>query len=156
MDDEFKKRNFLAYINNPMSRESMVILYDANNIKFERCELYGDFVQSLLRLAFDTYMGDDVTSIEQQTKHFKWCWDRNIENFSKEGIVFSNPKLYDYFLEYMLEVFYSTEKKEEDFTDKISIRLWHDIFSFNQVKTNSDMDTLIEIYKIFDKSMKMA
>lgn len=154
MDDNFKNRNFLTYINKPMSRESITMLYDANNIKFEKCELYSDFVQSLLLLAFDTYMGDEVTDVDQQTNHFKWCWNKNIENFSEEGINFSNPKLYTYFLEYMLEVFYSVDKRQVDYSDKTSIRLWRDIFDFTNTKTNSEVDTLIEIYKIFDKSVK--
>ena len=46
-------------------------LFYNNNIKFAKCELYSDFVQSFLRLAFDTYMGDDVTTVEQQIQHFR-------------------------------------------------------------------------------------
>jgi hypothetical protein len=53
MSDKDKDRNFLAYINNPMSKESILVIYDANNVIFEKCELYSDFVQSLLRLIFD-------------------------------------------------------------------------------------------------------
>jgi hypothetical protein len=37
-------------------------------------------------------MGDDVTSIEQQIKHFKWCWDKTIKNFNKENKVDINYK----------------------------------------------------------------
>ena len=151
-----KHRNFLAYINNPMSKESIMVIHDANNIKFEKCELYSDFVQSLLRLAFDTYMGDEVTSIEEQINHFKWCLDKNRDNFFEEGVCFEGNKLYMYFLEYMLEVFYSSEKKLIDYTDKISLKLWCEIFDYDKLKTNSDMDTFIEIYKIFDKSLKIV
>jgi len=56
----------------------------------------------------------------------------------------------------MLEVFYSSEKKQADFTDKTSLKLWFDIFDYNKLKTNSDMDTFIEIYKIFDNSLKIV
>lgn len=152
-----KKYNFLAYINNPLSKESIAIQYGANNIRFEKCELYSDFVQSLLRLAFDTYLGDDITSIEQQIKHFKWCWDKNLSNFKDEGLAFNNPKLYNYFLEFMLEVYYSSvDKNEYENADKILLKLWYNIFDYGRVKTNSDMDTLIEIYNIFEKSLKSA
>jgi hypothetical protein len=151
-----KHRNFLAYINNPMSKESIMVIYDANNVKFEKCELYSDFVQSLLRLAFDTYLGDEVTNVEEQTNHFKWCWDKNRDNFLEEGIYFQGNKLYEYFLEYMLEVFYSSEKKQTDFTDKTSLKLWFDIFDYNKLKTNSEMDTFIEIYKLMDASLKIV
>ena len=150
-----KNRNFLAYINNPMSKESIMVIYDANNVKFDRCELYGDFVHSLLRIAFETYMGDDVTDIESQIKHFTWSWNKNIENFMTEGIAINCLKLYDYFLQYMLEVFYSSEKKPSDYVDTGSLKLWDDIFDYTKSKTNSEMDTFIEIYKLFEKSIKM-
>lgn len=148
--------NFLEYINNPMSKESIIILYNANNIKYEKCELYNDFVQSLLMLAFDTYMGDDVTSIDEQVNHFKWCWDNNISNFKKEGVLFENKKLYNYFLEFMLEVYYScVDKSIFDYSGKNVLVLWDNIFDYNRIKTNADMDTLIEIYKIFNNSLKI-
>lgn len=153
MSNDEKHRNFLAYINNPMSKESIAFIYDANNIKFDRCELYGDFVDSLLRLLFHTYMGDDFTNLESQIKHFNWCWNKNIENFIKEGIVINNPKLYDYYLQYMLEIFYSSENKPLDFVDKVSLKFWNDIFNYTKIKTNSEMDTFIEIYKLFENSI---
>lgn len=149
------KGNFFDYINNPLSQDSVSMLYKANNIKFEKCELYSDFVQSLLRLIFDTYLGDDITNIEGQIKHFKWCWDRNIYNFKKEGINFQNDNLYHYFLEFTLEVFYSSpDKNPIDFKDKGILKIWYYIFDYNKTKSNSDMDTLIEIYKLFDESLK--
>jgi hypothetical protein len=157
MNNKYDRISFLAYINNPMSKESINMLYTSNNIKFEKCELYGDFVQSLLILAFDTYLGDDVTNPEAQVNHFKWCWERNIVNFAEEGIVFINPRLYDYFLEFMLEVFYSySDKKPFDYTDKGLLRIWQDVFDYTKIKTNSDIDTLIEIYSIFEKSLKFV
>ena len=153
--NKYDRISFLAYINNPMSKESIEFLYEANNVKFERCELYGDFVQSLLMLVFNTYMGDEHTNLENQFKHFEWCWDKNIKNFEEEGIFFNNQKLYNYYLEFVFEVFYSNPDKEnyED-NEKGILRVWNDIFNYTSIKTNSDIDTLIEIYKIFDQSLK--
>ncbi len=149
-----KHKNFLTYINKPISREATLILYDANNIKYEKCELYSDFTQSLLRLIFNTYLGDDVTNLEQQNKHFKWCWDKNIDNFKKEGIDFESLKLYNYFLEFTLVVFYSAiDKKNQDYTDKQLLRIWYNIFDYNKVKTSSDIDTLVEIYLLFEHTL---
>jgi len=154
MDDNNRKHNFLAYINNLMSIESIMMIYDANNVKIERCDLYNDFVQSLLMIVFDTYMGDDVSSPDDQINHFNWCWEKNIENFKKEGFTFNSVKLYNYFKEFTLEVFYNTrDKNVVGYTDKKSLSLWSDIFDFKKRKTNSDLDTLIEIYKLFDKSL---
>lgn len=152
--NKYDKISFLAYITNPMSRESIEFLYEANNIKFERCELYSDFVQSLLQLVFNTYMGDEHTNLENQFKHFEWCWDKNIKNFEEEGIFFNNKKLYTYYLEFVFEVFYSNPDKENyEENEKGILRTWNDIFNYTGIKTNSDIDTLIEIYKIFDQSL---
>ena len=144
-------------MNTPMSSDSIRMLYNAHNIKFERCELYSDFVQSLLRLAFDTYMGDDVTAIDQQIRHFEWCWEKNKQNFIGEGIVFDSSRLFDYFLEFMLEVYYTSIDKDSDVDmDKSLLKLWYNIFDYNKSKTQSDMDTLIEIYKLMEESLKIA
>lgn len=151
MNKKYDKSSFLAYINNPMSKESISILYDANNIKYDRCELYSDFVQSLLILLFDTYMGDEITDLDNQFKHFEWCWAKNVSNFKKEGIRIDNDRLYDYFLEFMFEVYYSGEKDDGVKTDNI-LKLWVSIFNYSNTKTNSDIDTLIEIYQLFENS----
>jgi len=151
---ESKKINLLSYINQPLSKESIAVLYSANNIKFERCELYSDFVQSLLLIVFDTYLGDDITNHDEQIKHFSWCWNKNIDNFKKEGITFNNNALYSYFLEFMLEVFYPLTKKDENKNNyKNILNLWLFTFDFTVLKTNSDIDTLIEIYQLFEKSL---
>lgn len=154
MDNNSDKISFLAYIHNPISKESVAIIYASNNIKYEKCELYGDFVQSLLMLAFDTYLGDDIMTTKDQIKHFKWCWDKVVSNFREEGIYFKNIKLYNYFLEFMLEVFYMYDsKKQFDYTDNGILKIWNDIFSYEKQKTQADIDTLVEIYNIFEKSL---
>lgn len=150
------KNNFLGYIHNPMSSESVRILYAANNIIIEKCELYNDFTQSLLTLAFDTYMGDDVMTVKEQVKHFNWCWNKNISNFKEEGLFFDNPNLHSYFMEFMLEVFYtSSDKNNYSNLDKVLLKLWSNVFDYNRPKTNSDVDTLIEVYRIFESSLKI-
>jgi hypothetical protein len=138
-----------------MSKESIAVLYNANNIKYEKCELYKDFIQSLITLIFDTYMGDDITDNDQQKNHFKWCWEENIKNFKEESIIFKSDKLYTYFLEFMLEVYYPISQKEENvIAHKNILKLWSYIFDYDNVKSKSDVDTLIEVYKLFDLSIK--
>jgi len=148
---------FLAYLHKPISKENVQTLYNTNNIKYEKCELYSDFVQSLLRMVFDTYMGDDVTSFDEQIKHFNWCWDRNVRNFIKEGLTFEDTRLYEYFLEFMVEVFYTSVDKNMILSiDKSILKLWLDVFDYEREKTNADIDTLIEIYEIMEKSIKTS
>jgi len=149
------KINFLNYIGKAMSKESIAIIYGSNNVKYEKCELYSDFVQSLLTIIFDTYLGDDVMSPESQVKHFKWCWDKNIENFKNEGIKFKSDKIYTYFFEFVLDSFYFNSDKEKfNFTDNGLLLLWYDLFNYNKLKTKPELDTFIEIYALMDISLK--
>jgi hypothetical protein len=153
--NKFNKSSFLGYINNPITKEDMMLFYKENNIKYEKCELYSDFALSLIMTIFDTYMGDDVTSLDDQFKHFEWAWQKTILNFVEEGLDFEGNLLYEYFLEFMLEVYYPIVNKNEITIDKKISKLWLDIFDYHRIKTNSDIDALIEIYAIFEKSLKI-
>lgn len=147
---------FLNYISNPLTRTSIDLLYSSNYIMFERCDLYRDFVLSLSDLIFTTYMGDNITKEEDKINHFKWCWNRTVQNFEMEGIYFGdNPELYDYFSNFIVEVFYSIKDKPTN--NNISnnvIKLWKYIFNYKIIKTRSDVDTFIEVYEMFEKSLK--
>jgi hypothetical protein len=155
MNHKKTNNNFLDYINKPISRDSVLLVYDSQNIVNEKCELYSDYIESLLILAFDTYLGDDITNLEQQTNHFNWCWNKNVLNFEKEGVFINSVKLYNYFLEFMLEVYYqSIDKGADGILEHNLIKLWEHIFNYDKIKTQSDIDTLIEIYKIFESSLK--
>jgi len=154
MDNKFDKTSLLAYLHNQISKDSVNVIYSSNNIKYEKCELYNDFVQSLLSLAFDTYLGDEFMKVEDQIKHFRWCWNKVVDNFKEEGIYFKSPKLYNYFLEFMLEVFYMyDDKQQQNYDDTGILKIWENVLSYDKPKTHADLDTLIEVYKIFEKSL---
>lgn len=153
--EKFNKNSFLGYINNPMSKEDIMLFYRENNIKYEKCELYCDFALSLIITIFDTYMGDEVTNLDDQFKHFEWSWKKTILNFVEEGLDFEDNILYQYFLEFMLEVYYPIINKKELVIDKKICNLWVNIFDYHKTKTNSDIDVLIEIYQIFNSSLKI-
>jgi hypothetical protein len=154
MSNGNKTLELLNYINTPLSKESISLIYTTHNIKYEKCELFGDFIQSLILLIFDTYMGDNITYKREQINHFKWCWDKNIENFKKEGIGIADIKLYNYFLEFMKEVYYPMREKEKNEKAHSNIiKLWVYIFDYNNNKSKSDMDTFIEVYKLFENSI---
>ena len=62
----------------------------------------------------------------------------------------------EYFSEFMFEVFYfNLEKNKLDYTDKTILKLWLDIFDYTKLKTNADIDTFIEIYKLMEMSLKI-
>ena len=154
MSEQYDKSRFLAYIHQPMSFEAIQMIYTKNNIIFQKCELFNDFVKSLLLTVFDTYMGDDVTTPNEQLNHFNWCWGKTIECFSDEGFLFNNQNWYDYFLEFSFVVFYTNKDKlKKDFNGGI-LKIWEELFNYNKIKTNSDVDALVEIYSLMDISIK--
>jgi hypothetical protein len=158
MENTNKKIKFLNYIKTPLSEGSIAVLLSANCIRYERVQLYNDFVQSLFHLIFDTYMGDNFTSEPNRFAHFKWCWDRNINNFKNEGIIFENTEeAYDYFLEFIYETYYSVPEKENKpkMTSTIC-ELWEKLFSQNTIKTRSDIDNFLDVYNILDNSLKKS
>lgn len=156
MSGDKNKIKFMNYITSPLSDDSIGILYSTNNVKFDRVNLYLDFVLSLLHIVFDTYMGDEITNKEQRMNHFNWCWNKNINNFEKELIFFEiEGELKKYYKEFMFEIFYNLDGKEDNsHVQNNIIGLWTHILSYKGTKSGADMDSFIEIYNIFDKSLK--
>jgi hypothetical protein len=112
----------------------------------------------LVSIVFDTYLGDDVTDETNRVKHFKWAWNKNIDNFKLENIHFeSTSEMYHYFLNFFIETFYSVSNKDDFPTLRPNmIKLWTYLFNNNVVKTRSDMDMLVEIYGLFSKSLEKS
>jgi hypothetical protein len=147
---------FMDYISKPLIDDTITILYSKNNVKFDRAALYLDFILSFLHLSFDTYLGDDIMTPEDQINHFNWCWKTNIENFKKENIHFNdNLELKNYFKDFMVEIYYTLDGKEnnKNIPENIII-LWKRIFSYDGVKSRADVDNFIDIYNLFEKSLK--
>ena len=90
--------NFFNYITQTIKPEDVDIWFRINNIISEKMELYYDFSFSLYYLILETYLGEEdninetkiVMSNEDKQKHFDWCWDKTINNFNKENIVFND------------------------------------------------------------------
>ena len=144
--------------NTPLSENSIMILYSANNIDYDLVELFNDFSQSLLLLVFKTYLGDDISDSEDRILHFNWCWNKNISNFKEEGIHFEHSdESYEYFLEFMINFFYLIDKKNDYKEIVMTIRLiWSSIFSYNKTKTPTEVDNFFKIYSLLEKSLKNA
>ena len=143
--------NFIEYITKNMEKKDLFLLYKINNIKKEKLELYLDFVFSLNELIIDTYLGDDITNEGDKLGHFKWCWNNIVSSFKKEGIYFvDTDELFIYFLTFYQESFYN-EIKIDEMTSKFS-HFWSDLLDYEKSKTMSEYETMLEIYKIFNKS----
>jgi hypothetical protein len=146
-----KAIDFIEYISRDMRKEDMLLLYKINNIKKEKLEMLSDFVFSLNELVITTYMGDDITIGENKEKHFRWCWEKVVGSFKKEGVYFLEyDELYNYFLTFYQESFYEEEKEYEKIKDIGTF--WEGLLDFRKTKTMSEYESLVEIYKIFNKS----
>tara|TARA_R110001606_G_scaffold393025_1_gene562579 strand:+ start:754 stop:1224 length:471 start_codon:yes stop_codon:yes gene_type:complete len=147
-----KAKDFIEYISKKMERDDLHLLYRINNITKERIELFYDFVYSLNELVITTYLGDEITTKEDRDKHFKWCWEKVIDGFKKEGIYFITvTELYNYFITFFQESFYEEKIKTTRKSNKLK-SFWTDLFSFSKVKTMSEYESLLELYKIFNRS----
>ena len=144
---------FIKYITTPLTVEEMHLLYKANNIKYDKCELYRDFIDTLNKLVIETFLGDDVINKEEDIKnHFDWCIEKVFYNFKKENIIFENTlNLKEYFFNFYIELFYNVNNKKNsiDKLNKLSILS----LVYSRIKTRSDMDVLLELYRLFEKSL---
>ena len=89
--------NFLSWISKPLNDDDVEIWFNVNNMTIEKRQLYADFCISLVDLIQTTYLGNsedekketDINlSNDDKMNHFSWCWEKTIENFSKENIKF--------------------------------------------------------------------
>ena len=118
-------RDFFKYVSTPMNDDHVKMTFKAYNILPEKIELYHEFVISLFDILFSTYLGPDHIDTDKKVKeHFKWTWEKNRDNFFHEDI----------------------ETKIRWF--------WRKCFSFEGTRTRSELDILLEVYQIFEKSLE--
>ena len=150
-----KFNEFFNYIQSPISKESVLITLNNEGVVHQRVSLYGDFILTLLKYCFDTYMGDDITNEEQQSKHFNWCFEKTVDNFKSEDINLGTLiELREYYREFLVEVYYSMPNKisGKDKIDNIYL-FWKQLFDYNTTKTKADIDCLLSVYKLFETSI---
>jgi hypothetical protein len=151
--------NFFNYISKPLLPEDVDVWFRVNNIIPEKLELYSDFIHSLNNLILNTYLGESeinetkiVLTSSDDKNHFEWCWNRTIDNFKKESIIFNiKGEHFEYFESFFNETFYN----QNDIKLKSSIKLFfNDLFNSNKTFTKSDLDMITTIYKLLDKHIK--
>lgn len=152
MKGKLQAIGFIEYISKPMNKEDITLMYRINNIIPERGDLYLDFTHSLFNTVVTTYMGDDIMSDKSIKEHFDWCWNKNLTSFKKEKIHFNSLELYSYFFTLFIESFYNEIDKSEKNVNKL-LEFWTDIFTHSNIKTLSELEAFIDLYKIFDKSL---
>ena len=142
---------FVNYIKNPLTIDQMNLLYKANDVKFERCNLYYDFIKSLNKVIVDTYLGSEYITTDIEVKeHYLWCFNSIVDNFKEESIVFDDVvRLKEYFFYFYDELFYKDSDKVLNKLDNFAELS----FDFHRIKSRSDIDIMIELYKLFEKSL---
>jgi len=143
----------MNYITTPLTYDQMHLLYRANNVKYERCNLYHDFIMSLNSVINNTYLGSDyIISEKEIIQHYSWCIDKVINDFKKENIIFNDiTKVKEYFYFFYYELFYKPEDKK-NVLERLN-NLGELSFNYHRLKSRSDIDVLIELYKLLDKSL---
>lgn len=147
------REGYLEFITSESYKQQIDVWYRAYNISKEKTELFYDFLSSLYELMEETYLGSDVIFTEEDQKnHFTWCWDKIVDNFSKERIYFKDRgNAYHYFWNFFLEAFYYS--KLDGNTCRIQ-EYFHILFDFDHRKSRSELDMLTEIYKLIDQNLK--
>jgi hypothetical protein len=162
METNSNMGRFFDWLAKPMNQEDITAWYLANNITPELTELFRDFCFSFLILLKETYLGDDfldnketrVGMTDQQKKeHFKWCWNKTIENFNKESIDFKfNESDSEFFESFFFEVFYDQpDQKVKDTINEFFTQLFNNVGK----KTKSDIEIFTDIYKVLERSLKI-
>tara|TARA_R110000744_G_scaffold315495_3_gene422359 strand:+ start:224 stop:703 length:480 start_codon:yes stop_codon:yes gene_type:complete len=149
-------RDFFKYVSTPMNDDHVKMTFKAYNIIPEKVELYHEFVISLFDILFSTYLGPEHIDTDKKVKeHFEWTWEKNRDNFFHEGInIKINKELKDYFLQFTIESYYNEiGKDKKDIETKIRW-FWRKCFSFEGTRTRSELDILLEVYQIFEKSLE--
>ena len=149
---ENKDINLKSILNKQDYGYQAEVWYRAYGITTEKIELFYDFVNSVYKLIDDTYFGPDaLVTEEDQKNHYTWCWDKTIDNLSKEKININNRGIhYEYFWDFFLESFYYLKMDDEDI--KIKEYLFK-LFNYNHKKTRSELGVLTEIYKLLEKNL---
>lgn len=151
---------FFNYITVPINPEDVEKWLKANNVLYEKLELFSDFCLSLCILIMETYLGDNInkseTNIimthEDNQSHFSWCWEKNINTFRKENIIFKeNGEHKEYFENFFQEIFYS---QKDSLVRNSIIKYFEDLFSIDKTFTKFDLEMIVSIYKFLDFALK--
>lgn len=134
-------------------KEQINIWYKAHNIVREKAELYYDFLYSLLMIIDETYLGPDIIQTDLDiTNHFKWCYNKVIQNFEQERIYFTGKNSqYEYLYFVFYKAYYKNEHEEkfENLNEYFKL-----LFAYNKIKTSTEFESFLDMYKMFEQNLK--
>lgn len=155
MSNAHSPKDFFDYLSKPLERDIIVQTLKINKISINKIELVIDFIQSLCENVFTTYLGDDVINSDKIIRdHFNWCWAKSVDSLEQENLTLEFEKDFkDYMFVFFKEGFYISKDKPESEL-KIMI-FWKACFNPWVNKTQSELDILVEVYNLFDKSLRL-
>jgi hypothetical protein len=148
-----KEIEVIGMSNTDKYKTQIDIWYKVYDIHHEKIELFYDFLSSFYNLLDETFLGEDVLYKDtDQLNHFNWCWDKTIDNFSKERILFKERGIhYEYFWIFFKEAYYYTKMESKE---PLIREYFYKLFDFKHKKTRSELDLLTEIYKLLNQNFK--
>lgn len=152
--------NFFNYLMKPVNPEDVDLWFKINNIRAEKSEMFSDFFIGLYFLINDTYLGNNdetketniiLTGSDNQN-HFDWCWNKIINSFKEEKIIFGNSgDHYDYFLSFFMDMYYNQSDK---LVKETIPQFIDELFDLNKIFTKTDLEMFTNTYKILEKNLK--
>jgi len=141
----------LSKMPKPLSKIETELIYNSNNIVYERSDLYLDFILTLDDLIETTYLGHDMMGDKDRINHYNWCYNKTCSLVNTENIQFEdNDVVYVYLLDNYLESFYDDNNSVVIHMKK----LWEYIFNYNVKKSTMEINTYIDLYKSFETSFQ--
>lgn len=141
----------LSRMAKPLSILETELIYTSYNVVFERSDLYLDFILTLDDLIETTYLGHDMLAEEDRINHYNWCWNKTCNLNNTDLIKFNdNDEAYVYLLDTYLNSFYDDKKTITIHLNKF----WVHIFDYNLNKSRPEIETYINLFKVFDQSFK--
>lgn len=123
------------------------------NLIKDRVITYHDFTYNLLSYIFEYYLDKETLGKDEDIRnHYMFCYRKTCIDFLEEGIDFNdNSEIIEYFFVYYYNHFYKANPQPpKDFF----IKFWEDIFDLNKPKKKNVLNILIELYCLFDESIK--
>jgi len=150
-----KDFNLKKYIKEEMDIDSIKAIYRINDVDSELNSLYRDFSKTLSYNIFMSYFGDNYFTEEDKVNHYNWAFDKTKSSFNGLSLkIRYSEELRDYFFEFLNDIFYSHPLKDNYYcVDNNINRLWDYLFNLDVSKSKSDIDTHIDLYKMFDRSL---
>lgn len=120
----------------------------------DRVEIYKDFALNLLYYIVDYYLDNQCLREDEDIyNHYSWCYQKVCDEFLEENLDFTkNSELKDYFYKYYYNQFY-TATNNNDTSLAYFEKFWKNVFEIDKQKNKNIINILIDIYKIYDKSV---